>query len=415
MHQPMNTYQDLIRSVFRRRLVQRLLLPPAYALAGAYAGVRLWQAFGQWLPFPFCLAGFCLLLSLGPAALICLRLPAYSSLKRGISIVGSLWAASLLYGFAAALILELARYLEGFWGNPISVRLESVTGLRFVTLAAILVLLFLLIFFVIGIYNAAVPRIHRYSVRVSHMAGAMTLVLLSDAHLLNPTSPVRLDRLCRRVGRMNADAVLLAGDIVDNRLELVKKQRIAERLSAIRTRHGVYYAPGNHEYLHAAKGSREITGASSAPSFQDRVTLLLSYFRDAGIHVLADEKITLGGMCTIAGRRDYDVHKHAGRPRMPLSNLLAGADPTIPVVVLDHQTEYFKEAQEAGADLLLSGHTHQGQVFPLTAFSRRRYAHNYGLYREKNLTHIVSSGCGSWGPPIRFGTRAEIVLISLHG
>ncbi|SMC90701.1 metallophosphoesterase [Papillibacter cinnamivorans] len=408
------TYWDLFRAVSRKRSFRYFLLPPVYALAGVYAALRLWRAFGAWLPFgPY--AFVCILLfSLGPAALLSMALPGYSPLKRGIVMAGSLWTASLLYGFAAACLLELVRLLDKALGNPLSLRLEAMTGLSAVTLSALLVFSFLLFFFAKGIYNAFVPRIHRYSVQVPNLAQTMKLVLLSDAHLLNPTSPVRLDKLCSRVGGIRPDAVLLAGDIVDNRPELAKQQKVAEKLSAIESRHGIFYAPGNHEYIHAAKGSREKTGSVSAPSFQDRLASLLTYFQGAGIHVLSDEKTTLGGLCTLVGRRDSDVEKHTGIPRKPLSYVLDGADLSLPVVVLDHQTEYFREAREAGVDLLLSGHTHQGQVFPLTVFSRRRYAHNYGAYREDAFTHIVSSGCGSWGPPVRFGSRAEIVLISLY-
>ena len=414
MYQTFITYKNIFLSAPLHKLLNYLLAPPLYVFSGIYFGVRVWQAFGAWLAFPPYLIACCLLFLLGPATFLCFGLPGYSPLRKWLSIIGSLWAVSLLYGFAASCFLELIRLIDSYTGNTIAAALREFTGLPAITLSACLVLAFLLFFFIKGIYNAVVPQIHKYSVKVPHISEALTLVLLSDAHLVNLTSPVRLDRLCHRVGRINADAVLLAGDIVDNRLELVKKQKIAERLAAIQTKHGVFFAPGNHEYIQAAKGSREKTGSAASPAFQDRVGLLLSYFREAGIHVLSDEKATLGGLCTIAGRRDIDIQKHTDSHRNSLSQVLFGADPTIPVIVLDHQTEYYKEAQEAGADLLLSGHTHKGQVFPLTAFSRRRYAHNYGLYRDENLTHIVSSGCGSWGPPIRFGSRAEIVLITLY-
>lgn len=412
MHAAFLTYRNIFRTAPRHKLINYLLLPPFYAVAVTYASLRIWQAFGMWLYFPVYAGACAALIALGPAALLCFGLPGYSRWQKRITMVGTVWTAALMYGMFFSWVLELVRLLDRLAGRPVALFLERTAGLPALTLVSMLVLATLAVFLIVSIYNAAVPRVRRYTVKVPHLSQALKLVLLSDAHLTNLTSPVRLGKLCRRVGSLESDAVLLAGDIVDNRLDIIRQQRIAERLSAIRSRYGVFYAPGNHEYIHAARACRSPDNETDA-DFHDKVAELLSYFKSAGIHVLSDEKISLGGLCTLAGRRDRDMVKHTDQHRTPLSSVLAGSDPALPVVVLDHQTEFFEEAQEAGVDLLLSGHTHRGQVFPLTLFSHLRYAHNYGRYQEQGLTHIVSAGCGSWGPPIRLGSRAEIVLITL--
>src|SRR5690606_31064942 len=126
----------------------------------------------------------------------------------------------------------------------------------------------------------------------------------------------------------------------------------------------------------------------------------------SGIRVLYDEAITVDGRFTLVGRRDYS---DAGR--LPLEEVMRGADRRKPIILLDHQPYELDVAERAGVDLMLSGHTHRGQVFPGSLITDRIYENDYGLLRRGTFHSIVTQGYGFWGPPIRLGTRSEIVLI----
>jgi predicted MPP superfamily phosphohydrolase len=157
---------------------------------------------------------------------------------------------------------------------------------------------------------------------------------------------------------------------------------------------GVFAVPGNHEYFGA-----------NVPAFQKLLAA-------DGVRMLIDETVTVGGV-TIIGRNDL-----RGGGRKTLSELIAGIPEekkNLPLSLMDHQPFHLEEAQAAGIDLQLSGHTHAGQFWPVTFITRFIYEINYGLLRKGSTTIIVTSGYGLWGPPLRIGSKAEIVRVKLEG
>ena len=157
---------------------------------------------------------------------------------------------------------------------------------------------------------------------------------------------------------------------------------------------GLFAITGNHEFI--GGGSRTIP-----------------YIESKGIRVLKDEKILLPGGIQLIGRLDRDSRRYFGKERAPLSELVSDIDPSRPVIVLDHQPFNLSEASQNGVDLQMSGHTHNGQLWPLNYLTKRMYELSYG-YLQKDATHyIVSSGFGLWGPRVRSCSRSEIVLVNV--
>jgi predicted MPP superfamily phosphohydrolase len=101
---------------------------------------------------------------------------------------------------------------------------------------------------------------------------------------------------------------------------------------------------------------------------------------------------------------------------MPIEDILAreGIDHSLPLVLLDHQPAHLEQAEQAGISLQLSGHTHAGQLFPLDIVNRMVWELNRGFLRKGETQYYVTSGVGTWGPPVRTGSRPEIVRIELH-
>ncbi|HLO04923.1 MAG TPA: metallophosphoesterase, partial [Symbiobacteriaceae bacterium] len=116
----------------------------------------------------------------------------------------------------------------------------------------------------------------------------------------------------------------------------------------------------------------------------------------------------------IIGRDDWSGQSRWGRPRKPLTEIIQGVDPALPLILMDHQPNRLNEAQAAGIDLLVCGHTHRGQMFPNHLLTRRVFEIDWGHLKKGALHVIVSLGFGTWGPPVRIGNRPEVVSIRVR-
>jgi predicted MPP superfamily phosphohydrolase len=219
----------------------------------------------------------------------------------------------------------------------------------------------------------------------------LTIVFASDIHLGNSIGKQRLQRYVKLINAQNPDLILLGGDLTDRSIGPLTEQKLYEELSQLKAEKGVYGILGNHEH------------------YSGHTDSLASYFEDAGIRMLRDEVVLIDSSLYIIGREDRTNNK-----RQPLNQLMAGLDSTLASIVLDHQPYKLEEAADLNIDLQLSGHTHNGQVFPGNLIVKRMFENPYG-YLLKQQTHVyVSSGLGIWGPLYRIGTRSELVTIRLH-
>ena len=157
---------------------------------------------------------------------------------------------------------------------------------------------------------------------------------------------------------------------------------------------GVYAVPGNHDYF--GGNTRELEKELAA----------------AGVKLLVDETVIPANAFYVTGRNDYSARRW-GAERKPLDDLTRDLDISLLLIVIDHQPLNLSEAEKAGIDLQVSGHTHRGQIWPGPLITRRIYENDYGLLYRGNTAIVVTSGYGTWGPPVRIGTRAEIVCIEL--
>lgn len=219
----------------------------------------------------------------------------------------------------------------------------------------------------------------------------LTVVFASDIHLGNSIGKQRLKRYVKLINAQKPDLILLGGDLTDRSIGPLTEQKLYEELSQLKAEKGIYGILGNHEH------------------YSGHTDSLARYFEDAGIRMLRDEVVLIDSSLYIVGREDRTSKK-----RKPLNQLMAGLDSTIASIVLDHQPYKLEEAADLNVDLQLSGHTHNGQVFPGNLIVKQMFENPYG-YLLKNHTHVyVSSGLGIWGPLYRIGTRSELVTIRLH-
>lgn len=253
-----------------------------------------------------------------------------------------------------------------------------------------------------GFINARVIRTTAYEVALANAPEkGLRIALLSDMHAGTSIKQKDYSRVIAQINAMQPDIVLLGGDIFDENSSAADIEYVLQEFTTLRATYGIYFIPGNHEYIAHRAGVLDIEQ-------------LLERMRQAGINTLVEEARTIEGQFTLVGRNDPGGTSMYGRK--PLAELLYGIDTALPILVMDHRPVGQAEAEYCGVSLQISGHTHNGQLFPIGLASRLRHLYDmeYG-YRQSGSYHaIVGSGAGTWALPVRVGSKSEIVLISIH-
>lgn len=351
-----------------------------------YLAKRLWQFLGHFFPnlSVFVLIGlfflFVLVLTVGFFRSL-LPLPAF--VKQALGGANAGWMGIFVYLLLFFLLCD---------GAYLAVRLFRAVD-RFPFLCAALVLTAAVCCY--GFCHAARIQQKDYDVTVSG-AEDMTILLISDLHLGAVGSEKRLPEMVEKINALEPDLVCIAGDFFDNDFEAIRDPEAAEAaMKNLQSTYGVWACLGNHD------------GGSTAADMR-------SFLDRCGVTVLRDEYAVIDGKLILAGRLDPSpIGGYGGSTRQALD--LDGADPRLPLVVLDHNPAHIGEYGEE-TDLILCGHTHRGQLFPAGLVTDRMYTVDYGYYRadEHSPQVIVSSGVGTWAMPMRVGSDCEIVKIHLH-
>ena len=237
-----------------------------------------------------------------------------------------------------------------------------------------------------------------YALQTGKAVEPLRLALVADAHLGVTLDGEGFGREMERIQSLHPDLVVIAGDFVDDDSSRADLTRACEALEALKTRYGVFYVYGNHDRGYF--DSRDFSAAD-----------LRHALEEAGVTILEDACVPIGEGYTLIGRRD---RSDAGRA--PMRELTAGLDAKRYWIVLDHQPNDYAAEAAAGADLVLSGHTHGGHMFPAGQLGLLMHANdfNYGLTTRGDTSFIVTSGISGWAIPFKTGTRSEFVVIDIE-
>lgn len=364
-----------------------------YGLVNFYIFIRGWQAISLYpaLKTPY-LALF-LFLALSYIIGRVLERLWLSAVSDVFVWIGSFWLAMFFYFLLIVIVIDLARLLN-----------HVLPFFQFLTkdhaklkLAALLASIgIVLVIIVSGYINACSVRVRKLEISIAKKSNVSELKIAaaSDIHLGTIVGKKRFCRIVNKINALEPDLILLPGDIVDEDLAPVIRENLGEALLNLKAKFGVYAVTGNHEFIGGVEPS-------------------VNYLQQHGVVVLRDSVMKINDSLYIVGRDDRSVGQFAGRQRKNLPELMRLVDQELPVILMDHQPFGLREAEENSVDLQLSGHTHHGQLWPLNFITKAMYENSWGYLKKKNTHVYVSCGAGTWGPPVRLGSRPEIVQISL--
>jgi hypothetical protein len=244
-----------------------------------------------------------------------------------------------------------------------------------------------------GVFNASWTRITRTTVRLANLPEAWRgrrAALISDLHLGHVRNGSFLRRMVAKILREEPDAIFISGDLYDG--TAIDAGRAAEPFNKLTAPHGVYFVAGNHEQF--GDDSKYLRAIAAA-----------------GVRVLSNEKVEADGLQIIGV-----PYRNATQDRHLASVLHGiGVDRGRASILLTQAPDHPEIAEAAGVSLQLSGHTHLGQFIPWSWMARRIYRQFvYGLSRIGKMQVFTSSGAGTWGPPLRLGSKPEIVVLEFE-
>lgn len=241
-------------------------------------------------------------------------------------------------------------------------------------------------------YNAKHTYVESIDVKIKDLKKPYSIVQLSDVHIGGLIDKAFIKDIVEQVNVLKPDVIAITGDLIDTNLDYVKE--VVNELQNLKSTYGTFFVVGNHEYFHGARG-------------------IMDYLTTLNIHVLENSNVYIGKKgegFNLAGV--YDLFGYRIDNMKPdINQALIGTENN-PTVLLAHQPKFIEEV--VNVDLVLSGHTHGGQIFPFNYLVRLAQPYIKGLYQHNENTQIyVNKGTGFWGPPMRLGANAEITHLKL--
>ena len=293
---------------------------------------------------------------------------------------GNTWYFYFLIGVVIAIILLVARVVLKLFNLNLSQGISlGITGIFLVGMTTL------------GLYWAYSPIVKSETIKVDKkIEKPIKIAMISDLHLGTFFGNGQLEKLNKIIEEEKPDAIVIAGDIMDDDMVMYKKRNMGETLSKLSAPLGVYATMGNHD-----RAAQEIVEEISK----------------TGIKPLFDESVNLTDDVILVGRKDRSVSKN----RLATEDLLKNVDTSKTAILVDHQPDEIDHHSTLPIDVQLSGHTHHGQIWPINYITDRIYTLDHGYAKINNKHFFTSSGYGFWGPPFKTTAQSEVWMITIEG
>lgn len=301
-----------------------------------------------------------------------------------LSIIGAYWL-----GVFSLLLMLLPLVHVSIW----LLRLTALPRHHVQKWAGSVTLVLLVVLIGYGSFNAYSPVVREYDIQIDKKVAEISelkIVMAADMHFGLLSGTAHAKRMVKNINALKPDIVLYPGDLIDDNLDAYLNLGIDEIIKDIEAPYGVYASLGNHDKL-------------DGPTEK-----LIEALERSNMRVLYDDVITVDNKLTLIGRKD-----RTEKDRAELAELMKSANMELPVILMDHQPYDLDIANQNGVDLMVSGHTHRGQIAPAHLITRAIYENDWGYLQKGSMHSVVTSGYGFWGPPLRIGSRSEIVQINV--
>ena len=242
-----------------------------------------------------------------------------------------------------------------------------------------------------GVINLNTIRVSRYQITVpkrNSQLNDLRVAFVADFHIMQNTNPHFVEQFVRKANALKPDIMLYGGDIVEGRDENRVSEVILSTLRKVQTKYGTFGVPGNHE-SYGSRGNG-------------------TFYEKAHITLLRDTLLNIDKSFYLAGRND-----ERDRQRKSANELLKNTSTDLPIILLDHRPTRLQEVSQTPVNVQFSGHTHNGQLFPINFYIHSLYELSWGYKKIRNTHFFVTSGLRLWGPPVKTAGKSEIMLVEI--
>lgn len=386
------------------------LLLNLYILRWAYLWMGTCHSILRTLGFRLIFAVIYVLLSTSLLTGFLIKNP--KSLHRMLKITGNYFLGIFLYTLVIILLADFGRILLKYVFHASWIHSRT----AFTVAGAICALLILLLS-ACGIFHAKYIKTTSYDVIINKTIPertSMKVVLLADTHFGYNAGVLHARELVRKINKQKPDLVCIAGDIFDNEYDAIRNpEKLEKTLRGIKSTYGVYACWGNHDL-----NEEILAGFTFKHKDGDLSDIkdprMKKFLKDSNIHILEDESVLINDQFYVIGRKDASLTEKIHETRKAPAQLTEKLNRDKPIIMIDHQPKELQELADAGVDLDLCGHTHNGQTFPGNFTIKLMWENPCGLLIKDNMTNITTSGAGVWGPAMRIGTDSEICSINIQ-
>lgn len=334
-------------------------------------------------------------------------LPEDNFLRRPLFKIGAYWLGISLYLILYVALIDLLRWIYS------KVFKDKYNDFYARTICALLIIVLTGVISIYGIINAKIVRTTEYEITINKDGGnfkEMTIAMFGDPQFGYNIGEYHLKQAVDIINKNDVDIVCVVGDIFDNQYSAIKNpDKLIDLFNQIKSKYGMYAVLGNHDVEEPILCGFTFNDDDIKNKLASKE--MLDFIRKSGMVLLYDENVIINNSVNLYGRADQERPNLGNITRKESGDLFKEVDVSKPIMVLDHEPREYDELEKAGVDLMMAGHTHDGQLWPTKIATDIIWENPYGLWVKNAFHAITTSGLGLFGPNMRVGTITEVCII----
>lgn len=334
-------------------------------------------------------------------------LPEDNFLRRPLFKIGAYWLGISLYLILYVALIDLLRWIYS------KVFKDKYNDFYARTICALLIIVLTGVTSIYGIINAKIVRTTEYEITINKDGGnfkEMTIAMFGDPQFGYNIGEYHLKQAVDIINKNDVDIVCVVGDIFDNQYSAIKNpDKLIDLFKQIKSKYGMYAVLGNHDVEEPILCGFTFNHDDIENKLASKE--MLDFIRKSGMVLLYDENVIINNSVNLYGRADQERPNLGNITRKESGDLFKEVDVSKPIMVLDHEPREYDELEKTGVDLMMAGHTHDGQLWPAKIGTDLVWENPYGLWVKNAFHAITTSGLGLFGPNMRVGTIAEVCII----